>query len=86
MRYGLLLLCGLLAGCAAKAPPTPAAEERPVTFPAGKETARGELFRSAAAPSPAVIVVHNDSGITPAIRANYRRAMELERSFFAANL
>jgi carboxymethylenebutenolidase len=77
-RLFVLLLFGLAAGCAEKSSPPPRAiETTSVTYPAGEETARGELFRPATEPPfPAVIVVHNDSGLTPAIKDNARRLAE----------
>lgn len=68
MRLGVCSCLLLLAGCAAPQSPLvvsgPAATEN-VSYPSGRETVQGILCRPAGAgPFPAVVVIHDDYGLT----------------------
>jgi carboxymethylenebutenolidase len=75
----------LLAGCAARpappAVPAPAAVET-VSYPSGKDTVHAVLSRPAGAgPFPAVVVIHDDYGLTDWVKERARHLAE--RGFVA---
>jgi carboxymethylenebutenolidase len=72
MRRIALMSCLFLAGCWAHTSvpaPEPAGGVEPVSYPAGKETAGGVLYRPPGkGPFPAVVVVHGDHGLTDGVK------------------
>src|SRR4051812_55568 len=76
MRSACVLGFALLAaGCARPGEPFPTSTTaEAVSFPAGKEEGRGFVARPAGAgPFPAVLLIHDDFGLTDPVKGQARR-------------
>ncbi len=70
-RLSFLIL--IFAGCSRAAPPATQSYED-VSFLSGKETVRAILYRPAtSAPTPAVVLIHDDHGVTDWVKLQARR-------------
>jgi carboxymethylenebutenolidase len=89
VRFCLSVLAlSLLGGCAAKpVAPEPGDSMQVVEYGAGKEAARGLLYRPAGVgPFPGLVVVHGDYGLNEAVKEKARRLADRGYAVLAADL
>jgi carboxymethylenebutenolidase len=89
LAWSLLLLTGCVAPPAPTAAhdPAPAAATETVSFPSGQDTVRGVLCRPAGkGPFPAVVVVHDDRGLTDWVKEQARRLADHGYAALAVDL
>jgi carboxymethylenebutenolidase len=87
-RCALLPLALLLAGCASRTAPAPERSlVESVRYPSWEGEGSGLLYRQAGpGPFPALVVVHNDAGLTERIRSNAQRLADQGHVVLAVDL